>query len=67
MKHILLLTISVALLNAEITLAPDGSYVDGEAQLAPDGSYVGQGDIELAPDGSYILTTPESQDSNSSY
>lgn len=57
MKFILLILITLTL-QAEIQLAPDGTYVNGEPQLTPDGNYVGEGNVELAPDGSYVVTVP---------
>ena len=59
MKKILLLITLAILANADIQMAPDGSYVDGTPQLAPDGHYVGSGKIQIAQDGKYIAVHPE--------
>ena len=40
--------------QAQMTLAPDGTYVSGKATLAPDGTYVGGGKATLAPNGKYV-------------
>jgi len=40
---------------AQVTMAPDGSYVSGsQTTMAPDGSYVGGSQTTMAPDGSYV-------------
>jgi len=41
--------------QAQLTLAPDGTYVGGNtATLTPDGTYVGGRTSSLAPDGTYV-------------
>jgi len=41
---------------AELTLAPNNTYVEGHAQLTPSGQWVGQGRIDLTPSGTYSVT-----------
>ena len=47
------LTIAALVLAGTLTLAPDGTYVNGVPTLAPDGTYV-VGVPTLAPDGTYV-------------
>ena len=55
------LMVFLILANAnEITITPDGSYVEGNSfSIAPDGSYTSGPDSVITPDGSYLGSNPK--------
>lgn len=72
MRLIMFMLLTIAILQANMQMAPDGNFVDGTPQLAPDGTFVGSGDIQLTPNGDYIAVTPnksntDNQDSSNAY
>lgn len=44
MRWILVLLICSMAYADEVTMAPDGTFVDGVPQICPDGTYVGGGE-----------------------
>jgi len=56
MKYLALTLLLITSLFADLSLTPDGNWVEGQPTLTPDGNYVGSSseEVQLTPDGNYI-------------
>ncbi len=66
-KLLITLIILTNLSQADYTITPDETYVEGDTfNLAPDGTYVSGDTFEMTPDGKFIGTHDSDNSENKS-